>query len=144
MVAKVRGPGTAVAVTPCSTLYNSLPNHRTNIAGKRLSIDNSLNHFYKNICDRCGLVVKSRLSGRKVPESKPDSTHIRHRRYLLHAKSYIVVAKRPPVGVVRKLGEGVPAQVSPSSFDSSSKLRGPYQNTCRAASERSDRITELN
>ncbi|GBN42646.1 hypothetical protein AVEN_22607-1, partial [Araneus ventricosus] len=106
--------------------------------------DNSLNHFHKNICDRCGLVLKSRLSGRKVPESKPDSSHIRRIRDLLHAKSYIVVAKRPPVSVVRKLGEGVPAQVSPSSFDSSSKLRGPSQNACRAASERSVHITELN
>ncbi|GBM55587.1 hypothetical protein AVEN_74542-1 [Araneus ventricosus] len=39
---------------------------------------------------------------------------------LLHAKSY-VVAKRPPVGVVRKFGEEAPAQVSSSSSDCFSK-----------------------
>ncbi|GFS98744.1 uncharacterized protein TNCV_2591891 [Trichonephila clavipes] len=32
---------------------------------------------------------------------------------------------RPPVGVAWKLGEGVPAQVSPTSLDHGSKLRGP-------------------
>ncbi|GBM73501.1 hypothetical protein AVEN_74764-1 [Araneus ventricosus] len=43
---------------------------------------------------------------------------------LLQAKSY-VGAKRPPVGVAWKFGEGVPAQVSSSSSDRCSKLRGP-------------------
>ncbi|GFW82930.1 hypothetical protein TNCV_2209821 [Trichonephila clavipes] len=33
--------------------------------------------------------------------------------------------KRPPVGVVWELGEGVPAQVSSTSLDHGSKLRGP-------------------
>ncbi|GBM66513.1 hypothetical protein AVEN_252276-1 [Araneus ventricosus] len=33
--------------------------------------------------------------------------------------------KRPPVGVVRKFGEGMPAQVSSSTSDRGSKLRGP-------------------
>ncbi|GBM03722.1 hypothetical protein AVEN_134943-1 [Araneus ventricosus] len=51
---------------------------------------------------------------------------------LLHVKSY-VVAKRPPVGVAWKFGEGVPAQVSSSSSDSDSKLRGPSQNSPRVA-----------
>ncbi|GBM34125.1 hypothetical protein AVEN_155131-1, partial [Araneus ventricosus] len=54
---------------------------------------------------------------------------------LLHAKSY-VVAKRPPVGVARKFGEGVPAQVSSSSSDLGSKLRGPSLNSPRVASKR--------
>ncbi|GBL97477.1 hypothetical protein AVEN_162939-1 [Araneus ventricosus] len=54
---------------------------------------------------------------------------------LLHAKSY-VVAKRPPVGVARKLGEGVPAQVSSSSSDHGSKLRVPSLNSPRVASKR--------
>ncbi|GBO04623.1 hypothetical protein AVEN_172398-1 [Araneus ventricosus] len=53
---------------------------------------------------------------------------------LLHPKSY-VVAKRPPVGGVRKLGEGVRAQVSSSSSDLGSKLRGPSQNRPRVASK---------
>ncbi|GBM78922.1 hypothetical protein AVEN_62280-1, partial [Araneus ventricosus] len=54
---------------------------------------------------------------------------------LLHAKS-CVVAKRPPVGVAWKLGEGVRAQVSSSSSDRDSKLRGPSQNSPRVASKR--------
>ncbi|GBM61719.1 hypothetical protein AVEN_120568-1 [Araneus ventricosus] len=59
---------------------------------------------------------------------------------LLHAKSY-VVAKRPPVGVARKFGEGVPAQVSSSSSDRGSKLRGPSLNIHRVASKRDVNIT---
>ncbi|GBO13408.1 hypothetical protein AVEN_63571-1 [Araneus ventricosus] len=49
---------------------------------------------------------------------------------LLHAISY-VVAKRPPVGVAWKFGEGVPTQVPSSSSDRGSKLRGPSQNNPR-------------
>ncbi|GBO44718.1 hypothetical protein AVEN_274493-1 [Araneus ventricosus] len=45
---------------------------------------------------------------------------------LLHAKSY-AVAKRPPVGVEWKFGEGLPAQVSSSPSHRGSKLRGPSQ-----------------
>ncbi|GBN17254.1 hypothetical protein AVEN_212951-1 [Araneus ventricosus] len=52
----------------------------------------------------------------------------------LHAESY-VVAKRPPVGVARKLGEGVKAQVSSSSSDRDSKLRGQSLNSPRVASK---------
>ncbi|GBL90991.1 hypothetical protein AVEN_184387-1 [Araneus ventricosus] len=62
---------------------------------------------------------------------------------LLHAKSY-VVAKRPPVGVAWKFGEGVPAQVSSSSSDLGSKLRGPSQNSHRVASKRDVNISKLN
>ncbi|GBN70335.1 hypothetical protein AVEN_217677-1 [Araneus ventricosus] len=51
---------------------------------------------------------------------------------LLHAKSYLV-AKFPPVGVARKLGEGVPAQVSSLSSDGGSKLREPTPNSPRVA-----------
>ncbi|GFW69304.1 hypothetical protein TNCV_486531 [Trichonephila clavipes] len=36
--------------------------------------------------------------------------------------------KRPPVGEVWRLGEGVPDQVSSSSLDHSSELRGPSPN----------------
>ncbi|GBO08778.1 hypothetical protein AVEN_51152-1 [Araneus ventricosus] len=60
---------------------------------------------------------------------------------LLHAKSYAVV-KRPPGGVARKFGEGVPAQASSSSSDRGSKLRGPSQNSSRVASKRD--IPKLN
>ncbi|GBN99745.1 hypothetical protein AVEN_45548-1 [Araneus ventricosus] len=62
---------------------------------------------------------------------------------LLRAKSY-VAAKRPPVGVVRNFGEGVPAQVSSSSSDRGSKLRGSSQNSPRVASKRHVNITKLN
>ncbi|GBM69149.1 hypothetical protein AVEN_229638-1 [Araneus ventricosus] len=48
-----------------------------------------------------GLVVRSRLRRWRVPGSKPDSI----KDPLFHVKSYIV-AKRPPVGVVRKFEEG--------------------------------------
>ncbi|GBM67268.1 hypothetical protein AVEN_190090-1 [Araneus ventricosus] len=54
---------------------------------------------------------------------------------LLHAKSY-VVAKHPPVGVARHFEEEVPAQMSSSSSDRGSKLRGPFLNSPRVASKR--------
>ncbi|GBM92684.1 hypothetical protein AVEN_97273-1, partial [Araneus ventricosus] len=38
--------------------------------------------------------------------------------------------------VVRRFGEGVPAQVPSSSPDRGSKLRGPSQNSPRVASKR--------
>ncbi|GBM20786.1 hypothetical protein AVEN_108239-1 [Araneus ventricosus] len=59
---------------------------------------------------------------------------------LLHAKSY-VVAKRPPVGVARKFGEGMPAQASSSPSERGSKLRGPSPNSLRVASKRDVNIT---
>ncbi|GBM55721.1 hypothetical protein AVEN_196616-1 [Araneus ventricosus] len=62
---------------------------------------------------------------------------------LLHVKSY-VEAKRPPVGVAWKFGEGVPVQVSSSSSDRGSKLRGPFQNSPRVDSKRYVNIIKLN
>ncbi|GBM30663.1 hypothetical protein AVEN_203326-1 [Araneus ventricosus] len=59
---------------------------------------------------------------------------------LLHVKSY-VAAKRPPVGVAWKFEEGVPVQMSSSSSDCGSKLRGPSQNSPRVASKRNINIT---
>ncbi|GBM06656.1 hypothetical protein AVEN_190875-1 [Araneus ventricosus] len=61
---------------------------------------------------------------------------------VLHVKSY-VVAKRYPVGVEWKFGEGVPAQVSSSSSDHGSKLRGPSQNSPRFASKLDANVTKL-
>ncbi|GBM91094.1 hypothetical protein AVEN_135113-1 [Araneus ventricosus] len=54
---------------------------------------------------------------------------------LLNIKSYGGV-HRPPSGVVRKFGGGLPVEVSSSSSDHGSKLRGPSQNSLRVASER--------
>ncbi|GBO16526.1 hypothetical protein AVEN_70928-1 [Araneus ventricosus] len=58
----------------------------------------------------------------------------------LHAKSY-VVAIRPPAAVVRKFGEGAPAQASSSSSDRGSKLRGSSLNNLPIASKRNVNIT---
>ncbi|GBM91228.1 hypothetical protein AVEN_31637-1 [Araneus ventricosus] len=52
------------------------------------------------------------------------------------------MTKRAFVGVMRKLGEGVPTQVSSSSSDRGSKLRGPSQNSPRVASKRDVNITK--
>ncbi|GBM09970.1 hypothetical protein AVEN_86842-1 [Araneus ventricosus] len=52
------------------------------------------------------------------------------------ARKSQVVAKRPRVGVVRKLGEGATAQMSSTSSDRRSKVRGPSQNSPRIASKR--------
>ncbi|GBL77177.1 hypothetical protein AVEN_12800-1 [Araneus ventricosus] len=71
----------------------------------------------------------------------PISMKIRRVWGLLHVKSY-VLAKRPPVGVVRKFGEGVPAQVSSSSSDLGSKLRGQSLNSPSVASKRDINITK--
>ncbi|GBM56874.1 hypothetical protein AVEN_270441-1, partial [Araneus ventricosus] len=91
---------------------------------------------------RGGLVTRSRHRDRRVADLKPDSTEAPPCTDLLHAKSY-VVAKRPPAGVARNFGEGVTAQVSFSSSDRGSKLRGPYLNSPRVASKRDVNITNL-
>ncbi|GBL91110.1 hypothetical protein AVEN_184475-1 [Araneus ventricosus] len=52
----------------------------------------------------------------------------------LHLKSY-VMAKRPPAGVMRKFGEGVPAQVPSSLSYLGSKLRGSFRNSPLLASK---------
>ncbi|GBN98108.1 hypothetical protein AVEN_119420-1 [Araneus ventricosus] len=67
------------------------------------------------------LVVRSRLWGRRVPNSEPDSTN---------DKPYIgLVARRGsnviPLVPCGSLERGVPAQVSSSASDHGSKLRGP-------------------
>ncbi|GBO12487.1 hypothetical protein AVEN_258197-1 [Araneus ventricosus] len=51
--------------------------------------------------------------------------------------------KRPPADVVRKFGEGVPAQVSSSLSNQDSKLRSPSQNNPRVASKQNVNITKL-
>ncbi|GBM35990.1 hypothetical protein AVEN_78087-1 [Araneus ventricosus] len=87
---------------------------------------------------RGGLVVRSRFGAGGFKVRNPIPLKIRRVWGLLHAKPY-VSAKRPPVGVAYKLGEGVPAQVS--SSDRGPKLRGPSQNSPRVASKRDVNIT---
>ncbi|GBM97121.1 hypothetical protein AVEN_30394-1 [Araneus ventricosus] len=82
-------------------------------------------------------VVRSRFGAGGFQVRDPIPLKFRHVWGLLHAKSYVVV-KRPPVGVAWKFGEWVPAQVSSSSSDRDSKLRGPSQNSPRVASKRDD------
>ncbi|GBM93643.1 hypothetical protein AVEN_191658-1 [Araneus ventricosus] len=60
--------------------------------------------------------------------------------FLLHVKSY-AVAKGPPAGVVRKLGEGVFDEMPSSSSDRGSKLRGPSLNSRHVASKREVNLT---
>ncbi|GBM06101.1 hypothetical protein AVEN_265164-1 [Araneus ventricosus] len=67
---------------------------------------------------------KVSTAGPQSQVRNPIPLKIRRVWSLLHDKSY-VVAKRPPVGVTRKFGEGVPVQVSSSSADCDSKLRCP-------------------
>ncbi|GBO44666.1 hypothetical protein AVEN_167398-1 [Araneus ventricosus] len=89
---------------------------------------------------RSGLVVRSRP---REPESQVRNTvplKIRRVWGLLHAKSY-VVAKRPPVGVRGSLERGVPAQVSSSSSDCGSELRGPSLSSPRVAIKRDVNLT---
>ncbi|GBN94810.1 hypothetical protein AVEN_105148-1 [Araneus ventricosus] len=92
---------------------------------------------------RGGLVARSRPRDWRVAGPKPDSTEVPPCMGPLHPKSY-VVAKRPPVGVAWKLGEGVPAQASSSSSDRGSKLRGQSLNSPRVASKLDVNITLLN
>ncbi|GBL72228.1 hypothetical protein AVEN_115200-1 [Araneus ventricosus] len=62
-----------------------------------------------------GRVVRFRILGRRVPVSEPNSTEDPPRMGSCYGcmLNHTVVAKRPPVGVVRKFGEGLPARVSP-------------------------------
>ncbi|GBN92732.1 hypothetical protein AVEN_148461-1, partial [Araneus ventricosus] len=85
-----------------------------------------------------------KVSGQRVPSSKPDSTKdppCMWARYTLNLTSWV---KRHLAGVVKKCGEAVPAQASPTSFDYGSKLRGPPQKTPRVASKWEVIITKLN
>ncbi|GBN93218.1 hypothetical protein AVEN_103967-1 [Araneus ventricosus] len=57
---------------------------------------------------------------------------------------FVCVSGRPPVGVVWKFGEGVPAQVSSSSSDRGSQLRRPSKNIPCISSRRDVNISKLN
>ncbi|GBL73976.1 hypothetical protein AVEN_230902-1 [Araneus ventricosus] len=68
---------------------------------------------------RGGLVLWSRLRGRRVLDSKPDST--------ADPPCLWIWYKCPPAGVVQKLGE----RCAGSGIVQGSKLRGPFQNIPR-------------
>ncbi|GBN83198.1 hypothetical protein AVEN_203035-1 [Araneus ventricosus] len=84
--------------------------------------------------DHGGLVIRTRFWSRRVRD--PIPLKIRRVWGLLHAKSC--------VGVVRKFGEGVLAQVSSSSSDHGLKLRGLSQIGPSVVSKRDVNITKLN
>ncbi|GBN97975.1 hypothetical protein AVEN_253961-1 [Araneus ventricosus] len=71
--------------------------------------------------DRGGLSGRARLRGRSVPGSKPDSTEDPPCIGPVEREIIRREGRRPPSGVVRKFGEGMPAQVSSSSSDRDSK-----------------------
>ncbi|GBO43663.1 hypothetical protein AVEN_100496-1 [Araneus ventricosus] len=91
-----------------------------------------------------GLVVRSRYRRGRVPALKPDTTEDTPCMWDCYTLNHSSGTERPPVGVVRKFGEGLPAQVSSSSFESVSKLRGPSINSPRVAWKRDVNITKLN
>ncbi|GBO17695.1 hypothetical protein AVEN_13973-1 [Araneus ventricosus] len=74
------------------------------------------------------LMLRSRLRVRRFPESVQVSTK---EVFMAHVKP--VVVKCSPADVARKFGEEVGAQMSTSSSDHDSKLRGPSQNSPRVA-----------
>ncbi|GBN99027.1 hypothetical protein AVEN_268339-1 [Araneus ventricosus] len=88
---------------------------------------------------RSDLVVRCQFWAGGFQARNPIPLKIRSVMGLLPAKSYIAT-KLPPVGVAWKFGEGVPSQVSSSSSDCVSKLRGPSQNSPRVASKRDANI----
>ncbi|GBO32806.1 hypothetical protein AVEN_213850-1 [Araneus ventricosus] len=99
------------------------------------------NQNYLQIEGSGGLVIRSRLWGRRVPGPEPHSTEDTSCMGLVLVKSY-VVAKRPPVGVAWKFEEEVPAQMSSSLSDRGSKLRGSSQYSPHIASKRDINISE--
>ncbi|GBL94248.1 hypothetical protein AVEN_37944-1 [Araneus ventricosus] len=63
---------------------------------------------------RGGLVLRSRVLGQKVPGSKSDSTEDSLFLWACYKLNHTYGSKSPPAVLVRKFGEGVPAQMSSS------------------------------
>ncbi|GBM41322.1 hypothetical protein AVEN_241482-1 [Araneus ventricosus] len=90
---------------------------------------------------RSCLEVRCRPRRQRVPGSNPDS--IEDPSCIGPVERQIIRrCKRPPIGVALKFGEGVPAQMSSSSSNRDSKLRGPSPNSCRVSSKRGSNITK--
>ncbi|GBL86385.1 hypothetical protein AVEN_164555-1 [Araneus ventricosus] len=81
--------------------------------------------------------------GRKFPGSKPNSTENPPCMWACCMLNHKQRTTRPPAGVVRNLGQGVPAQASSSSYESVLKLQDPSQNIPCIASKRDINTTEL-
>ncbi|GBM98020.1 hypothetical protein AVEN_87366-1 [Araneus ventricosus] len=78
--------------------------------------------------------VRFRLRGQKAPGSKHDSTKDPSCMWTCCTLNLTSWIKCPHACVVRKFGKGGADQVSSSSSDRDSKLRGPPQNNPRVAS----------
>ncbi|GBN35364.1 hypothetical protein AVEN_225762-1 [Araneus ventricosus] len=124
-----------ITILVCANM-NGSEKQKLTVIGK--SQKPSISSTPNRIKGRGGLVAGSRFQVRN-----PIPLKIHRVWGPLHAKSY-VVAKRPPVGVTWKFGEGVPTQVSSKTSDRGSKLRVPSQNRPRVASKREVNITKLN
>ncbi|GBM62631.1 hypothetical protein AVEN_187037-1 [Araneus ventricosus] len=98
--------------------------------------------FHKNLLGSGDLVVWSRPRGRGVLGSKPDSTE-----ELPRKRVWCTLNPSGPNILMlvwfRSLEREVPAQVSSTSSDKGSKLRGPSQNSPRVSSERDVNMTKL-
>ncbi|GBM54162.1 hypothetical protein AVEN_208762-1 [Araneus ventricosus] len=80
-----------------------------------------------------GHVVRSRLWGRRVPGSKPDSTEDQP---CIGPGAHQIIRRRSDV----LTEEGAPAQVS---SERGSKLRGPSENSHRVSSKQDVNMTKL-
>ncbi|GBM16968.1 hypothetical protein AVEN_22385-1, partial [Araneus ventricosus] len=96
------------------------------------------------VSGRCGLAIRCRLRGRRVPGSKLDSTGDPLCIGLLHVKSY-VSSQTPTRRLVRRrsLERRDAAQTTSSSSDSGSELRGPSQKSRRVVAKLDVNITKL-
>ncbi|GBM09026.1 hypothetical protein AVEN_229057-1 [Araneus ventricosus] len=86
-------------------------------------------------CGHGGLVVRCRLRCWRVPGSKPDSTEDPS---CIGPVACSIICRRSnvlPLVWCGSLERGLPVQVSSSSSDRDSKLRGQSQNSPRFASK---------
>ncbi|GBM77925.1 hypothetical protein AVEN_89588-1 [Araneus ventricosus] len=89
-------------------------------------------------------VVKSLPRGRRAPGSKPDSTEDLSCIGPVARQIIPILPNVLPLMWCESLERGMPAQVSSSSSDRGSKLRGPSQTSSRAAEKYDVIITRLN
>ncbi|GBM46960.1 hypothetical protein AVEN_241185-1 [Araneus ventricosus] len=129
-------------------VYHTINSLYLEILNNNLNYINSLQerNYLRIFTGLGGLVLRSRPRGQKVPASERDSTEEPPCKRLVHAKSS--GAKCLTVGVVRKFGEGVRAQVSSSHLtevdDENDKMTRPSQNSPHVASKRDENIIKLN
>ncbi|GBN02290.1 hypothetical protein AVEN_263059-1 [Araneus ventricosus] len=113
------------AVYPCDWQLPIKIESGTKSMGKRVSLlKRRIQGFRSTLLSRvmtwwgrCGLVVTYRLRGQRVIDSKRDYTADSACMWGYCTLNHTYWARRPLIGVVRKLGDEVPAQVTSSSSD---------------------------